>query len=766
MRRKAGREPTTIPDGLGPNIGPAVRAVVRDLPVPAAVLDLDGHAWTWNEAAEMLFPPPPQTPAATYPLFSLGSQPWFDQVRHAALGGRGSGDLQWRLRGVGGTRYRLGMDITPLRDEDGAIVAMLALLQDTTARDRAFSRTRRNARWYCAVLDHLADPVVVHRAGRILFANRATLRLLGLTGRRQIVGRELDEWVTPASGARASDLLVASYAVLHLPDDRTCEGELVPATTTFHNRKAITITLRHIAPMLKGPASATPSRKFTDGFSGHGVILLDEVGHVTSWNAGAETITGYRAEEIIGRDLSLIYTAEDGATDEPSRPLREAVARGRYREEGWKQRKDGSRFWCQMVATVLYDGERRIEGFAVMLTDLTRQRAGEEAARHTDDQLRQAQRMEAIGRLAGGIAHDFNNLLTAIQGHVQFLIDDLPGQSASREDAVEIQKAADRAAALTRQLLTFSRRQELQTRVINLNEIIAEMGNLFRRVINEDIQLQTNFEPQLWPVRADSGQIEQVLMNLVVNARDAMPRGGTITIRTANVELDDTYADLKLNVGAGPYVLLSVSDTGIGMDRETQSHVFEPFFTTKEHGKGTGLGLATVYGIVKQSSGHVWVYSEPNHGTTFKIYLPRVAESGEVLQRAPKFGNTARDGETILLIEDEPAVRSLARRVLESRGYAVLEAGCGREAIQIASDRDGPIHLMLSDVVIPDMNGAVIAQQLHQSRPDLKTLFMSGYTDEDVKLQGIMETGAPFIEKPFTPDLLARKVREVLDMPD
>ncbi len=766
MSRNAGREPDTLPDGIGPNIGPAVRAVVRDLPVPAAVLDLEGHAWTWNAAAELLFPPPPQSPAANYPLFSLGGQPWFENARQMAKKGRGSGVLQWRLRGVGGTHHKLGVVISPLRDDDGAVVAMLAMLQDTTARDRAALSAKLRALWNGAVLDHLAEPVLVHRGGRILYGNQATLRLLGLSDRRDLVGRQLDEWITPAAGGRASELLVAAHAVLHLPGDRTCEADLVPSLMTFHNRKAITVTLSEITFMPDGHQSDEPPRTLTEGFSGHGVIMLDAVGYVTSWNAGAETITGYRAEEIVGRDLTLIYTGEGVDGDEPSRGLREAISHGRFRDESWKRRKDGSRFWCQLVATVLYDRDRKIEGFAVMLSDLTRQFAGEEAARHTEDQLRQAQRMEAIGRLAGGIAHDFNNLLTAIQGHVQFLIDDLPAESGSLEDAVEIKKSADRAAALTRQLLTFSRRQELQTRVLNVNTIIDEMGNLFRRVINEDIQLQTTLEPELWPVRADPGQIEQVLINLVVNARDAMPRGGTITIRTANVELDDSYAEKRLDVGAGPYVLLSVSDTGIGMDRDTQAHVFEPFFTTKERGKGTGLGLATVYGIVKQSSGHVWVYSEPNRGTTFKIYLPRVAEGGEVLQRVPKLRDTARDGETILLIEDEPAVRNLARRVLESRGYAVLEAGTGMDAIRIATDRVGPIHLVLSDVVVPDMNGGLIAQRLHQSRPELKLLFMSGYTDEDVKLQGIVEAGAPFIEKPFTPDLLARKVREVLDAPD
>jgi CheY-like chemotaxis protein len=305
----------------------------------------------------------------------------------------------------------------------------------------------------------------------------------------------------------------------------------------------------------------------------------------------------------------------------------------------------------------------------------------------------------------------------------------------------------------------------MELREVELNDIIGEMGLLLRRVINEDIHLHTSFEPKLWRVRADRGQIEQVLINLVVNARDALPQGGIVNIRTANVELDEEYAGRKLDVVSGQYVLLSVSDNGIGMDRETQSHIFEPFFTTKEPGKGTGLGLATVYGIVKQSGGHIWVYSEPGRGTTFKIYLPRVPVPGDVPQSEPRRKECVQTGETILLVEDEDAVRALARRVLEARGYTVLPAASGADAVRIAKQHEGIISLVLSDVVVPDMNGRAIGEQVVRLRPGIKLLLMSGYTDEDAKLQGVLEDGVPFLEKPFTPDLLARKVREVLGVP-
>jgi PAS domain S-box-containing protein len=733
----------------------------------AAILDSDGHAWLWNAAAELMFPPPPQTATATYPLFSLHGQPWFGSARSAALEGQSSSGLHWRLRGLGGTHHRVGVSLSPVRAETGAVTAMLAVLQDTTERDRAYQRRVRRARWNGAVLDHLPDPVLVHRGGRIVYANRPALLLFGARNRSQLLGRELDSCVEPETHGFASLLRTRARARIHRLDGSKRDAELQSEPFVFRNRKATNVTLRELPTTMdvRGRRSAEPLVGATAVSGTQGVILLDAIGYVKTWDSGSEALTGYRSEDVVGRDLSLIYTGEGVDGDEPSRALRMAIAQSRFVVEGWKRRKDSSRFWCHTVINALYGRDRQIDGFAVILHDRTAQRTGDDGAGRTDDQLRQAQRMEAIGRLAGGIAHDFNNLLTAIQGHVQFLLDDLPAGHPSTQDAHEIKKAADRATSLTRQLLTFSRRQESQSRVVCLNEIIAEMGNLLRRVINEDIQLQTSLASDLAPVRADPGQIEQVIMNLVVNARDAITGGGTITIRTANVELDDAYAERKLEVGPGPYVLLSVSDTGIGMDRETQSHVFEPFFTTKDRGKGTGLGLATVYGIVKQSGGHIWVYSEPGHGTTFKIYLPRVAESGEVLHRPPRLTDSARPGETILLVEDEPAVRSLARRVLEARGYAVLEAGCGQDAIRLAAGRTGPIHLMLSDVVVPDMNGSAIAEQLHGERPDVKLLFMSGYTDHDVQLQGIMAGGTPFIEKPFTPDLLARKVREVLDTP-
>ena len=380
-------------------------------------------------------------------------------------------------------------------------------------------------------------------------------------------------------------------------------------------------------------------------------------------------------------------------------------------------------------------------------------------------QLVQAQKMEAIGRLAGGVAHDFNNLLTIITGYSSLLLNELPSGGPSRGHLEEVKKAADRAATLTRQLLAFGRRQVLAPEVLNLNKIVANMDNMLRRLIGEDIDLVTKLEPALSRTKVDPSQVEQVIMNLVVNSRDAMPEGGKLTIETANAELDANYVRRHAMAAPGRFVMLAVSDAGCGMDAETQSHIFEPFFTTKETGKGTGLGLATVYGIVKQIGGEIWVYSEPGRGTTFKIYFPQVEEAERAVQ-PPKVASASQQGsETILVVEDEEAVRSLVQRVLESNGYAVLTASNAEEAAQMCDRQERTINLLLTDVVMPGMSGRKLARHLGFSRQGMKVLYMSGYSDNAIVHQGVLDPGTAFLQKPFTPDSILRKVREVLDTP-
>jgi PAS domain S-box-containing protein len=395
-------------------------------------------------------------------------------------------------------------------------------------------------------------------------------------------------------------------------------------------------------------------------------------------------------------------------------------------------------------------------------TAIERKRA-EEALRTSEAQFRQAQKMEAVGRLAGGIAHDFNNLLTAIFGYADLMAEDLPAGSPAHDDLNEIRTAATRAAALTRQLLAFSRQQVLQPAVLNINEVIETLEKMLRRLLGEDIALETHLAPDLGNAEADAGQLEQVIMNLVVNARDAMPTGGKLTIETANVALGGEYAQVHRPVAPGDYVMLAVSDSGIGMDDAVKTRLFEPFFTTKEVGKGTGLGLATVYGIVKQSGGYIWVYSEPGHGAAFKVYLPRVHAPVDAAKQAAPTAGPLGGTETILLAEDDDLVRPLARELLVKLGYRVLDAADAAGALALGRGHPGDIDLLVSDVVLPGQSGLQLARQLAADRPRMKVLYMSGYTDEAIVRHGLLDPGTNFLQKPFTPAGLARKVREVLD---
>lgn len=379
------------------------------------------------------------------------------------------------------------------------------------------------------------------------------------------------------------------------------------------------------------------------------------------------------------------------------------------------------------------------------------------------DQLRQSQKMEAVGQLAGGVAHDFNNLLTAISGYSDLGLRKLGEGDPLRRNLEEIKKASGRASSLTRQLLAFSRKQMLQAKVIDLNAIVGEMDRMLRRLIGEDIDLVTLLEPSSCQVKADPGQIEQVVLNLAVNARDAMPRGGKLTIETGHVYLDEAYARAHVSVQSGNYVMLAVSDTGMGMDVETQKRVFEPFFTTKEVGKGTGLGLSTVYGIVKQSGGSVWVYSELGKGSSFKVYLPVVKESVASGDQKNSNGDSFKGQETVLLVEDEEMVRNLTREILEMNGYRVLTASDGEEACRVCDNYDQEIHLMVTDVVMPQMSGRELTERVSKRRPEMAVLFMSGYTDDAIVRHGVLDNGMPFLQKPFTPDSFARKVRELLE---
>jgi len=487
----------------------------------------------------------------------------------------------------------------------------------------------------------------------------------------------------------------------------------------------------------------------------YGICRCDSTGKLLTANPALLSILGYgSADEIIGSHLGMLYNDAQQWFDLADRLRASSPFNGVIVE--WKK-KSGATTLVRISGRTVFNGGHS-KTFELFAEDVTERRLLEQ-------QLQQSQKMEAVGRLAGGIAHDFNNLLMVISGYAEFLLDRLGPEPALRAPAQEIASAAGRASSLTRQLLAFSRKQMLAPKILDLNNVVTENLKMLRRMIGEDIELVMLAAADLGSVRADAGQVEQVIMNLAVNARDAMPSGGKFIIETSNVSLDEDQARFHAPLKAGDYVMLSMTDTGAGMDPETKLHIFEPFFTTKGP-KGTGLGLSTVYGIVKQSGGYIWVESEPAKGTTFKVYLPRVADMPEAQPQAAlaaEHGRTEPGTETILLVEDEANLRYLARQFLEKQGYQVIEAADGAVAMQIAVAHEGVIHLLLTDVIMPGMNGRELAQRVGEIRPNTKVLYMSGYTENVVGRNGTLDAGIQLLQKPFTLRELKNRVREVLD---
>jgi two-component system cell cycle sensor histidine kinase/response regulator CckA len=480
-------------------------------------------------------------------------------------------------------------------------------------------------------------------------------------------------------------------------------------------------------------------------------------GFITSWNAGAERLYGYPARDAIGKTFNFIVPKD--RLDELE-TLTGRLLRGESTKnfETIQTHKNGNSIEVSISVSPIRNKDGQIVGGATIARDIS-------TRKRLEDQLLQAQKMEVVGRLAGGIAHDFNNLLTPIIGYSELMLEDLPPGNRLRGDIEEIRRSGRRAADLTRQLLAFSRKQVLQPKVLDLNEVVLGTEKLIRRLIGEDVRVQYSLAPRIGKVKVDPGQLEQVVMNLAVNSRDAMPAGGALTIETADVSLDPEYAKAHPEVVPGPHSVLIVSDSGTGMDKETLSHLFEPFFTTKPKGKGTGLGLATVYGIVKQSRGHIYVYSEPAHGTTFKVYFPHSQETLDIEEpiEGPRLADSGT--ETILLVEDDEALRTFTAKVLTLKGYLVLIAASGDEALALSKSIKDPLHLILTDVVMPGISGREAARQIKGLWPDVRILFMSGYTENAIVHHGVLDSGTHLLQKPFTAESLAKKVRQVLDSP-
>ena len=473
-----------------------------------------------------------------------------------------------------------------------------------------------------------------------------------------------------------------------------------------------------------------------------------------------ENVSQYKRKELIGRSLYDIYTNPE----ERDEFVKFILDKGKVNDFKISLTdKDGSQHPCSVTALLVKDEQGNPIKFIGSMHDISERKQAEEERKKLEAQLRQAQKMEAVGTLAGGVAHDFNNLLTVIIGNAQLALMDVVKDESLRKKIEEIEKSGDKAASLTRQLLAFSRKQVIKPEVLDFNELLTGIEKMLARLIGEDVELLMIPEPALWQVEVDPGQMEQVIMNLAINARDAMPRGGKLTIETANMDLDESYFyEHGIKNEPGPYVILAVSDTGSGLDKETQKHIFEPFFTTKEVGKGTGLGLSTVYGIVKQNNGFVWVYSEPGQGSTFKVYLPGAEgdADSEEKQRLPviELGGS----ETVLIVEDDDGLRKFAQNALQQHGYRVLDAENGEDALKVGKAHEGPIHLMITDVVMPRMGGKEAAERLQSLYPQMKVIYMSGYTDNAIVHHGVLAPGLNFLQKPFSAEGLARKVREAL----
>ena len=566
---------------------------------------------------------------------------------------------------------------------------------------------------------------------------------------------------------RAEEVLrVYENLLLETKGKRPMNVELVSNAYDVDGKKLIQCNLRDITRRKRAEEALKKSEmKFQELFNDApvGYFEYDQQGCITSVNRTGMGMLGYTLEEMIGQPSWRFIVEEDEARHQMLAKLA-GIRPPAYGIEQTYRRKDGTTFPALIWNRLLNDSEGKIIGVRSTIQDITERKQMEKEKALLEEQLRQSQKMEAMGRLAGGIAHDFNNVLTIIKGYSQLFLADMKKGDPKAKGIEEIQKATQRATDLIRQLLAFSRRQVMEMKVVELNSLLKEMDKMLRQVIGEDIALVTLLDEDLGKVKADSGQLGQVLMNLVVNAKDAMPSGGKLTIETANVVLDEEYIRSHVNIPLGSYVVLSVSDTGMGMIPEIKERIFEPFFTTKEKDKGTGLGLSTVYGIIKQSGGNIMAYSEPGKGTTFKIYLPRVDEPlEEYRERAVDRTELPRGSETILIVEDFEEVRELTMQVLERQGYKVLEAANGKETLVACEKYEGQIHLMVTDVVMPGMSGRELAERIKPFHPEMKVLFTSGYADDTIVHYGVRREGVNYIQKPFTMEGLARKVREVID---
>jgi PAS domain S-box-containing protein len=682
---------------------------IEFMPLAFILTDTEFRTTYWNPAAETIFGFSKQEALGAYShqmIVPLEAQPFVEQIFDSVSNGEPAISSFTENITKDGRRISCDWYTVPLKKADGRFVGLMCMAQDITERKRGESALKE------------ANERALNDYERLVERIASLGQTLGNARDLSTIFRALRD-----------------FALVSVP----CDGIVI----SLYDRQKETRKLVYCwTDDTEMNTEIFPDIPVRDGMAGRSI------------KSGAVVINNHYQEQLQTASTQVLFGECDDEKLPRSAMSAPMTVMGRtvgsvevqsYRDDAYEQgHATALRMAANLAATAIEN-----------VTLIEREQA-------TEEQLRQSQKMEAVGQLAGGVAHDFNNLLTVITGYSDLGMRRLESADPTRKNLEEIKKAGDRAASLTRQLLAFSRKQMFQERVVDLNSIVADMDKMLQRLIGEDIDLVSLLAPNLSRIKADPGQIEQVLLNLAVNARDAMPRGGKLTIETGHATLDESYAKSHLAAETGQYVMLAVSDTGSGMDAETQKHIFEPFFTTKEVGKGTGLGLATVYGIVKQSGGNIWVYSEPGKGSTFKIYLP-IAEELANAEAEANLADVPQGEGTILLVEDEESVRKLAGEILGMNGYRVLTAANGVEALRVCTEHIGQIDLMVTDVVMPQMGGRELAERMALIRRDMSVLYMSGYTDDAVVRHGVLDEEMPFLQKPFTPDTLVRKVSELLE---
>jgi two-component system cell cycle sensor histidine kinase/response regulator CckA len=729
-------------------------------------LDSEGRITSWNEGAariygytaeeiigkhrSMFFTP--EDVASGLPL---------SEMAEAAATGRFAEEA-WRVR-KDGSRFWANGTMVALRDAAGELRGFVKVLRDLTER-------KRSQMLLSAVLDHVLDGIIgINERGIIQSFNAAAEKQFGYK-ESEVVGQNV-KLLMPEPYHSEHDSYLANYlrtgigkiigigrqVVARRKDGSTFPIDLGVSEFILEGQRHFTGIVRDITEQQKKEDALRLRDRAIHAVS-QGILITDpnqSDNPIIYASPGFQRLTGYHADEVLGRNCRLLQGAK---TDpEAVRKLREAIHAGlECSVEILNYRKDGTTFWNALFVTPVRDEQGRLVHFVGVQADVSERR-------NLEEQLRQSQKMEAFGQLAGGVAHDFNNLLTIITGYSEIMLGMLPSNDPMRATIKAISEAGERAAGLTRQLLSFSRKTVLEPKVLDINTVVKNTEKMLRRLIGEDVVMTTVLDPCISLVKVDPGQLEQILMNLAVNARDAMPQGGKLTIETKDVKLDEAYVNTHVEVQAGRYVLLTVSDTGTGMTPEVKARIFEPFFTTKGVGKGTGLGLSVVHGIVKQSNGHIGAYSELGVGTTFKIYFPAVVEGVATPAAAADSMHVGRGSEIVLLVEDEDGVREIASLALQTKGYTVLSAASGKEALRIVNKHTGGIDILVTDVVMPEMDGRQLAEVLRPRFPQMKLLYVSGYTDDAVVRHGILQAEVAFLQKPYTPMTLLRKIRQVLD---